>query len=275
VSAEGSGVRVGLTLPSFVRDVDEVLTVAVAAEAAGLDGVFVYDHLFRFAADGARRPALEFTALLGAVAGATSRVHVGPLVARATLRPHAITALTFATAQRLAGDRFIGALGAGDHESKGENETFGLEFGTVDDRLTALTEAVRATRDQGFPVWVGGAHRGVRTVAAAEADGWNRWGGDVSLFREHSETVCAAAARSPFVCSWGGLVVIDADDDRAADKARRLGASEGTIVGGPAAVAAACGAYAHAGAQWVIAGPVDSRNPENAALLAEVKERLD
>jgi len=124
VSAEGSGVRVGLTLPSFVRDVDEVLTVAVAAEAAGLDGVFVYDHLFRFAADGARRPALEFTALLGAVAGATSRVHVGPLVARATLRPHAITALTFATAQRLAGDRFIGALGAGDHESKGENETY-------------------------------------------------------------------------------------------------------------------------------------------------------
>src|SRR5262249_22984402 len=106
-----NGVRVGLTLPSFVRDVDEVLAVAVAAEAAGLDGVFVYDHLFRFAADGSRRPALEFTALLGAVAATTSSIRVGPLVARATLRPPAMTALTFATAHRLAGARFVGALG--------------------------------------------------------------------------------------------------------------------------------------------------------------------
>jgi alkanesulfonate monooxygenase SsuD/methylene tetrahydromethanopterin reductase-like flavin-dependent oxidoreductase (luciferase family) len=267
-------VRVGLTLPSFVRDVDEVLSVAVAAEASGLDGVFVYDHLFRFAADGSRRPALEFTALLGAVAGATTRVHVGPLVARATLRPPAVTALTFATARRVAGDRFIGALGAGDHESRRENETFGLEFGTIEDRLTALTDAARQTRDQGFPVWIGGTHRRVRAIAAAEADGWNRWGGDAARFREQSETTCAAAVRSPFACSWGGLVVIDADDHRAVDKAHRLRASEGTIVGGPATVAAACAAYVDAGAQWVIAGPVDSGNPENAARLAEAREYL-
>jgi alkanesulfonate monooxygenase SsuD/methylene tetrahydromethanopterin reductase-like flavin-dependent oxidoreductase (luciferase family) len=267
-------VRVGLTLPSFVRDVDDVLAVAVAADEAGLDGVFVYDHLFRFRADGTRRPALESTTMLGAIAAATSRIQVGPLVARATLRPPAITALTFATAHRLTRGRLIGGLGAGDHQSKMENETFGLEFGTIDDRLAALRDTVRATRDQGYPVWVGGHHRRVRAIAAAEADGWNRWGGDPAVFLEQATTVCATAVRAPFVCSWGGLVVIDVDDDRAAEKAHRLGASPGTIVGGPAAVASACAAYADAGAHWVIAGPVDSRNPANADLLADVRSRL-
>ncbi len=270
----GARVRLGLTLPSFVRDVDEVLAVAVAAEDAGLDGVFVYDHLFRFAADGSRRPALESTALLGAGAAATHRIHGGPLVARATVRPHAITALTFATAQRLTNGRFIGALGAGDHESRQEQETFGLDFDSVDARLGALTGAVRASRDQGFPVWVGGTFWRVREIAAAEADGWNRWGGSVELFADEAAALYAAAARSPFECSWGGLVVIDADDHAAAEKAHRLDASPGTIVGGPATVADACAAYADAGAQWVIAGPVDSRSPANAELLADVRARL-
>jgi alkanesulfonate monooxygenase SsuD/methylene tetrahydromethanopterin reductase-like flavin-dependent oxidoreductase (luciferase family) len=267
-------VRVGLTLPSFVRDVDEVLTVAVAAEEAELDGVFVYDHLFRFASDGSRRPALELTALLGAVAAETSRIHVGPLVARATLRPPAITALTFSTAHRLAGRRFIGALGTGDHESRRENETFGLEFGTIDDRLGALVDTVRATRDHGFPVWVGGTHARVREIAAEESDGWNRWGGDPAAFGRQAASVAASAVRAPFVCSWGGLVVLEADDERAREKAHRLAVAPGTIVGGAATAAGACAPYVDAGASWLIAGPVDSRNPANAAWLSEVGSRL-
>ena len=83
-------VRIGLTLPSFVTDPAEVLAVVDAAEVAGLDGVFVYDHLFRVAGDGSRRPALESTALLGAVAAASSTLAVGVLVERAgdLLRGH-------------------------------------------------------------------------------------------------------------------------------------------------------------------------------------------
>ena len=79
-------VRVGLTLPSFVDDPEIPIAVARAAEAAGLDGVFVFDHLWRGDPPN-RRPALECFALLGAVAAETSRIHVGTLVARATLRP--------------------------------------------------------------------------------------------------------------------------------------------------------------------------------------------
>ena len=40
-------VRVGLTLPSFVEDPEIPIAVARAAEAAGIDAVFVFDHLWR------------------------------------------------------------------------------------------------------------------------------------------------------------------------------------------------------------------------------------
>lgn len=268
------GPFVGLTLPSFVRDVGEVLEVVRAAQDAGLDGVFGYDHLFRVAADGTHRPALESTALLGVVAAASTRIRIGILVTRASLRPAALTSLTLATVSRISGARLIGAIGAGDGESEDENERFGIAFGSIDDRLADLRAAVRATRDRGFPVWVGGVHPGVRAIAAADADGWNRWGGPVDRFAVAVAEVRASAARSPFTCSWGGLVVIDDDDGSAAAKANRVGARDGTIVGAPPAIADAFARYVDAGAEWVIAGPVDSRDPTNAERLAEVKARL-
>jgi alkanesulfonate monooxygenase SsuD/methylene tetrahydromethanopterin reductase-like flavin-dependent oxidoreductase (luciferase family) len=149
-----------------------------------------------------------------------------------------------------------------------------LAFGSLDDRLAELAATVCASRDRGFPVWIGGLHREVRALAAAEADGWNRWGGPVDRFAEQARAVRAAAVRDPFVCSWGGLVVLGATDAVALEKAERLGARSGTIVGGIDTVTAALAGYAAAGAGWVIAGPVDSRDPENAATLAAVRARL-
>ncbi len=224
--------HLGLTLPSFVRDPDEVFAVVHAAEAAGVDGVFVYDHIFRVGDDGAHRPALEMTALLNAVAAESTRLHIGVLVTRASLRPAALTALTLETANRISGGRLVTGIGAGDSESERENEQFGLEFGSIEDRLAELRETVRAARDRGFPVWVGGLHRDLRALAAAEADGWNRWGGTVERFAEQAAEVRAAAVRTPFTCSWGGLVVLGHDDREAAAKAERLGARPEILVGG-------------------------------------------
>ena len=58
--------KLGITLPSFRTEAGPALAVATAADAAGLDGVFCYDHLFRRTAAGERRPALELFALMGA-----------------------------------------------------------------------------------------------------------------------------------------------------------------------------------------------------------------
>ncbi len=244
-------VRLGLTLPSFVEDPEIPIAVALAAEAAGLDAVFVYDHLWRGDPPN-RRPALECFALLGAVAAETSRLHVGTLVARATLRPPATLANSFATAQRVSRGRLIAAIGAGDSQSRAESEAFGLEFGTLVDRVEALHQAVRAAAGHGYPVWVGGRAAQVREIVTI-ADGWNSWGTEPEKFMRQGALVREIAPDATL--SWGGL-------------ARPL--EEGA-----AALADRLRPYADASAEWLIIGPIDSSNPDNATVLADVRERLN
>lgn len=267
--------RLGLTLPSFVEDPETPLAVARAAEAAGLDGVYVFDHLFRIGASGAQRPALECLALLGAVAAETRRIAVGTLVARATLRPPATLAAGLDTVLRIAGPRLLVGLGAGDTESLPEMETFGLPFGAEADRIMALRATLRVVRDRGYPVWVGGRARHVGLVAAESADGWNRWGASVETFaREVAEVKSLAdrLARAPrlFTPSWGGLVLVGLTEADAEAKRAQRNPSPGVIVGGPERVAEQLRSYLDAGAEWLIAGPLDSSDPDNASILGEL-----
>ena len=135
--------------------------------------------------------------------------------------------------------------------------------------MLALREAVDATVDRGYPVWVGGRYPVVRELAAARADGWNRWGPASISFRAQAADLRLVAARRPFAISWGGLVVLGADDAPATAKAERLAPAPGVIVGGPERVADALREYADAGADLLVVGPVDSSNPENASILGE------
>ena len=258
---------VGITLPSFRDTAEPAIVVARAAEDAGLDAVFSFDHLFRTGKSGLR-PAIEGFTMLGAIAAETERIALGPLVARATLRPPATLAHSLDTVQRVSGGRLIAAIGAGDSESRIENETFGLEFGTVDDRCAALRDAVTAARGRGYPVWVGGSSARVRAIAAG-SDGWNRWGGTAERFAAGVEHV-RSLATGDCVISWGGLVVVGENDAAAEAKRARLDPPAGAIVGGPERVAEQLAEYVAAGAQWVIAGPVDSAEPENAAIVGEL-----
>jgi alkanesulfonate monooxygenase SsuD/methylene tetrahydromethanopterin reductase-like flavin-dependent oxidoreductase (luciferase family) len=263
--------KLAITLPSFRESPEPAIEVARAAEGAGLDAAFVFDHLFRARGE-ARRPAIEGFTLLGALAVETTRIAIGPFVARATLHPPATLAHTLDTVQRVSNGRLIAGLGAGDHESAAENETFGLEFGSMADRVRALSVAVVAVSGRGYPVWVGGTSAAVRAVAA-RSDGWNRWGGPVDRFARQAKDLRARAAR-PITLSWGGLVVLGEDDRAAARKAERLSPSGGTIVGGPERVAEQLREYVDAGAEWIVAGPVDSGDPENATILGERVARL-
>jgi alkanesulfonate monooxygenase SsuD/methylene tetrahydromethanopterin reductase-like flavin-dependent oxidoreductase (luciferase family) len=251
--------NVGITLPSFVDDPEQAIEVARTAEAAGVDGVFVYDHVFRDGPQG-RRPALECFALLGALAAETQRIAIGTLVARATLRPPAVLAHSFATAQRVSGGRVIAGVGAGDRLSREENESFGLEFGTLADRIGALHASVRALQGGGYPVWIGGRVAQLRELVAL-VDGWNRWGGTVDEFASEERLVRELAPGA--VVSWGGLVSFRTDLDR-----------PDVLSGRPEQVAAQVRGYVDAGASWVVLGPLDASNPENAAIVGEVVKPL-
>jgi hypothetical protein len=72
-----------------------------------------------------------------------------------------------------------------------------------------------------------------------------------------------------FTVSWAGLVVVGEDDGAASAKANRLDPPSGAPVGGPEQIAEVLRSYGDAGADWVILGPIDSSNPENASVLGE------
>lgn len=166
-------IPVGLVLPSFRMDAGTALDTAVRAEEAGLDGVFVYDHLFPMGRP--ERPALPCLPLLGAVAATTSRIALGPLVARVGVVPDAVLVNQLATLSRMAGPRLVAALGTGDAKSRPEHEAFGLALAPVSQRLASLAWCCRSLRQRGVTTWVGGASPAVGAVAAAEADAWNVW----------------------------------------------------------------------------------------------------
>jgi alkanesulfonate monooxygenase SsuD/methylene tetrahydromethanopterin reductase-like flavin-dependent oxidoreductase (luciferase family) len=258
-------VRIGLTLPSFVEDPEIPLRVARAAEAAGLDGVFAFDHLWR-GDPLRRRPALECFSLLGAVAAETRRIAVGTLVARATLRPAATLAHCFDTVQRVSDGRLIAGIGSGDSHSRAENEAFGLEFGTMAERVNALHDAVRTAAGRGYPVWVGGRAAQVRSIVAI-ADGWNAWGGTPEGVRSDAALVHEVAPEAEL--SWGGLVLVGADAGEVARKAATREIGPQVISGDPETVAERLRAYVDAGASWLVLGPVDSSDPENAAVIGD------
>jgi alkanesulfonate monooxygenase SsuD/methylene tetrahydromethanopterin reductase-like flavin-dependent oxidoreductase (luciferase family) len=258
-------VKLGLALPSFVDDPDVPIGVARTAEAAGLDGVFVYDHLWRDKPP-PRRPALECIALLGAVAAETTRIHVGTLVARATLRPAATLAHSLDAAQRISGGRLIAAIGAGDSESRAENETFGLPFGTLASRVLALADAVGAARGRGYPIWVGGKATVVREVVA-NADGWNTWGDTPEQFRDRSALVRAVAPEAEL--TWGGLILLGRDREQAALKTARFNPGSHVLTGEPEQIVDGLRAYADAGAAWAIVAPLDASDAENAQILGD------
>ncbi|MDQ4090588.1 MAG: LLM class flavin-dependent oxidoreductase [Actinomycetota bacterium] len=251
---------VGVTLPQFRHDAEAAVEVAQRAEAAGLDGVFVFDHLWPI---GQRmRPALHSTTLLGALAVETERVTLGTLVARVGLVPNAVLVHSLVSLHRMVGGRLIAALGTGDSLNREENEAYGVPFAPVGDRVAALVDCCRRLRSAGVTTWVGGRSAVVREVAAAEADGWNGWGIDADTF--------AAQAPSGPEPTWGGQVLIGRTRAEADAKLRAHGARPGLVSGTVDDLRAHLDALAAAGATWAVCAPLDvGTDPGAVEMLSE------
>lgn len=84
---------------------------AIAAEQAGFDGVWLYDHLAG-SVHGASR-VLECWTTLTAIAAVVSRISIGPLVLNVANRDAGTLAVMAATLQEVSGGRLLLGLGAG------------------------------------------------------------------------------------------------------------------------------------------------------------------
>jgi alkanesulfonate monooxygenase SsuD/methylene tetrahydromethanopterin reductase-like flavin-dependent oxidoreductase (luciferase family) len=102
--------RFGLSLPIFgeLADPRVVADIAAVAETRGYDGVFVWDHLFY---SPPVRDVADPWVTLTAIALATERVRLGPMVTPLARRRAATVVKQTATLDRLSAGRLV--LGAG------------------------------------------------------------------------------------------------------------------------------------------------------------------
>ena len=100
-----------LLIPVGARYVD-MRAAARAAEDAGYDGVWTWDHL-RDPDERAEAGVPEAWTTLTALAEATRRITLGPLVLNTGLRHPGVLANMAATLQQVSGGRLLLGLGAG------------------------------------------------------------------------------------------------------------------------------------------------------------------
>ncbi len=183
-------IRFGLYLPPFGPLADPVALVELArrAEAAGWDGVFLWEHVL---GDGPVAVADSWVAL-GAMAGATSRIRLGTMVSPVPRRRPWVLARQAGTVSRLSNGRCVlgvglGADDYGDFSRFGDEQPLATRARMTDEALQVI-DAVWAGKAARFesrhytvdlpdgiaephriPVWVAGrlpevraAHRAVR-----------------------------------------------------------------------------------------------------------------
>ncbi len=253
------------------------------------DTGWTYDHLVGMEPthDGVElipeRPSLDGWALLAALAAETKRLRIGNLVSCVAFRHPVVLAKTAATIDEISGGRLELGLGAGWLVA--EAEMYGIEFGTLRDRLERLEENVEVTlalftedkvdHDGRFyklrgariepkrrpRLWIGGKNEGTLRITAKYADAWNYSGvllsdDDLAVFRAKRDYLaeqCVAVGRDP------KDVLVTA---------------EFAVRGDPKAVTEAAAKWAEAGAEHIGVMLPESPNPKQLEALATALEPL-
>jgi alkanesulfonate monooxygenase SsuD/methylene tetrahydromethanopterin reductase-like flavin-dependent oxidoreductase (luciferase family) len=143
VVGEGT-VKYGLTLPIFDEMAHPAVLAELATEAeeAGWDGVFVWDHVYY------REPATAVTdpwIALAAMACATRRVTLGPMVTPLARRRPQVVARQVVALDHLSEGRMVLGVGLGLDSSGGEFVRFG-EVTDVPMRAARYDEALTLLR---------------------------------------------------------------------------------------------------------------------------------
>ena len=180
--------RYGLSVINFGAYGDPAILIELAttAEAAGWEGLFLWDHLSFVWSDGVGPNTGDPWVLLAGVACATSNLLLGTNVTPIPRRRPQVLANQVATLDRLSRGRAV--LGAGLGGVAEEFTRFGDNWDTadrvrrLDDGLELIREMWREPRP--LPIWIGGESDGALR-RAARFDGWTHGG----LSNERGEIV--------------------------------------------------------------------------------------
>src|SRR3984957_11792497 len=248
--------------PSPAQPWEETLELTRHCEATGWDGVYFADHFMpngpgEGALDG---DVLECWSTIAALAATVPRVRLATLVASVTYRHPAVLAKIAAAVDRISGGRLVLGVGAGWQDN--EHASYGIELGSVKERLDRFEEAVeiltsmlrsRRTTFAGsyfhvtdapnqpapvqdrLPLLIGGGgERRTMRIAARYADEWNAWTSPeelaqkVKVLRSH----CEDLGRDPgeIRVSTQALMFLSTDESWLANK-RQTPSAQPLIVG--------------------------------------------
>jgi alkanesulfonate monooxygenase SsuD/methylene tetrahydromethanopterin reductase-like flavin-dependent oxidoreductase (luciferase family) len=144
---------VDVLLDGFGTRWTDVRDAALAAEAEGLDGLWLNDHLSGLV-QGAPY-VLECWTVLSALAATVPRVVLGPLVLNVANRDAGTLAVMAATLQEVSGGRLMLGIGAGGRSGTiygFEQEALGRTVASDPERRRAVERTVETLRE----VWSGG-----------------------------------------------------------------------------------------------------------------------
>jgi probable F420-dependent oxidoreductase len=240
-------VRVGIQLPEVEREVrwPEVAAMARAAEEVGFDSIWLGDHLL-YRGDGRpERGPWDVWTQLAALAAATERVALGPLVACTAFHPPGLLARMAASVDEVSGGRLVLGLGAGWNEA--EFRAFGIPYDrrvsrfeeafeivrglvagervTFSGRFYAVEDAVLLPQPaRSIALMIGANAPRMLSIALPHVASWNTWythyGNTAEGFARHNAEVSEAAERAgrdPATLERSAcvLVSIGAADERA------------------------------------------------------------
>lgn len=299
--------RIGVQLPEVEREVrwGEYVALARHAEDIGFDAIWLGEHLLYRFADGSSRGPWEAWTMLAALAAATSRVRLGPLVACTAFHNPAVLAKQAATLDEISGGRFVLGLGAGWNET--EFRAFGIPF---DHRITRFEEAFtiirtllregsidfagtyyeardcelvpRGPSPGGPPILIGSTGPRMLAITAPHMDAWNAWYADtgntpdgVPPLRDTVDAAAVAAGRDPAEIERTVAVLVRAGGGTGrvmGDTSEKQGV--GPLTGSPDQIAAELRRYAAAGISEVqlVVDPITESALDE---LAPVLELLD
>jgi alkanesulfonate monooxygenase SsuD/methylene tetrahydromethanopterin reductase-like flavin-dependent oxidoreductase (luciferase family) len=256
------------------RPYSGIRAVAQQAERDGFDSIWLADHLM-YRTAGETHGIWETWTILTALAEATERVEIGPLVACNSFRNPAILAKMATAADEVSDGRLILGVGAGWNEP--EYQAFGLPF---DHRVDRLEEALqilkpllrdgrvdfagryyqardcedlpRGPRPDGPPLMVGGVGPRVLSLGARYADLWNSgyFGQPETMAESHAafKAACDLVGRDPATIGLTAFIGVwfpDLPGPKPMFDGRPL-------VGSPEDIAAAMHGYAELGVDHIM-----------------------
>lgn len=304
----GRPLKVGVQLPEVERLVawPELRAMALMAEGIGFDSLWVGDHLLYKRETGNVGP-WEAWSTLAALAEATTRVELGPLVAATSFHNPAMLAKKAATVDEISGGRLILGLGAGWNET--EYRAYGFPFDRRASRFEEAFTIIRTllrdgaidfsgefyeARDcellprgaterhpNGPPLMIGSIGKRVLEHTAPHVDMWNAWhdwfgntASGVAPLNAAVDEACRVAGREPAEVARTASVYVQMTGGTGRGASITRSNPHPPHKGTPAELAEVLRGYARAGISHVQL-VLDPITVESIAECAPVLELLD